>query len=88
MLAPTTEPPFRSDAPNPKGFRLDSSHDLQSLLERSVRNLQLSSVDVCVDEDCISLTGDVATWYEKQLAQETIRLLAPERQIRNLIAVG
>jgi hypothetical protein len=85
MVTTAAPSPERTDSHH--HYRLDAAHELQSLILRSVHSHLLTGVDVSVEADGVSLTGHVASWYEKQLAQETARSLAPERKIRNQLNV-
>lgn len=69
-------------------FRLDKTHELQSQLEIAVRRQLLNAVEVVVEEETIQLNGTVSSWYEKQLAQETVRANAAACRIRNALRVA
>ncbi|MFN8707144.1 MAG: BON domain-containing protein [Planctomyces sp.] len=68
-------------------FRVDGGHELQSLIQRTVHGQQLRDVAVRLENDQIELTGRVRSWYEKQLAQETVRSMAVAHKIFNQLEV-
>lgn len=68
-------------------FRVDGGHELQSLIQRTVHGQQLLDVAVRLENDQIELTGRVRSWYEKQLAQETVRSMAVAHKIFNQLEV-
>ena len=47
----------------------------------------LQNVSVTVHNETVTLAGTVATFYEKQLAQEIVRRVAGVRQVINLLNV-
>jgi hypothetical protein len=71
-----------------RGFRVDHAHELQTLIQRTVHSHLLNGVDVHVQEQGVRLTGNVSSWYEKQLAQETVRAVAPRHLIFNELKVS
>ncbi|MEZ6060419.1 MAG: BON domain-containing protein [Planctomycetaceae bacterium] len=69
-------------------LRVDPQHELQQMLRRTAVRLFGNAVDVSLNDDHVLLTGRVANWHEKQLAQETVRPQAMPRPIRNEIVVA
>ena len=69
-------------------FRIDDGHKLEQLVFRSIQRLQLFGVNVELQNDELVLSGAVNSWYEKQLAQESVRAVVPTLRIRNRISVG
>ena len=68
--------------------RFDREHKLERLVSKSIQRLQLFGVDVSLQEDDVVLSGRVYSWYEKQLAQESVRTMVPTLRIRNQIEVN
>ncbi len=68
--------------------RFDREHKLEQLVSKSIQRLQLFGVDVSLQEDDVVLSGRVYSWYEKQLAQESVRTMVPTLRIRNQIEVN
>lgn len=68
--------------------RFDREHKLEQLVSKSIQRLQLFGVDVSLQEDDVVLSGRVYSWYEKQLAQESVRTMVPTLRIRNQILVS
>lgn len=68
-------------------LRIDVDHTLQQLLLLSCRQHALQHVDVLVREHTVQLTGHVSSWYEKQLAQESVRSMVRSHRISNQIQV-
>jgi len=58
------------------------------LLLRGSRYISLRSLQVCVEEGVVTLTGQVGTFYEKQLAQESVRGEPAVRRVLNLVEVA
>jgi hypothetical protein len=56
-------------------------------LEKRLQSLMQFTLRAHVCEDLLQLFGTVATWHQKQLAQEIARDLAPEYRIRNELRV-
>jgi hypothetical protein len=49
---------------------------------------QLRSIDVTEDDDEVVLNGRVNSYFEKQLAQETVLPVLGPRRLRNLVIVS
>ena len=67
------------------------SHEEVHLAIRIERRLQcqmLRPIRVHICENELQLFGQVASWYEKQQAQETAREVAPIYRIRNELRVS
>jgi len=59
----------------------DSARDgLQRRLEASLRRL---AVECRIEEDAVTLSGIVASYYEKQLAQEIVMKLGRTLRVKN-----
>jgi len=67
--------------------RPDAQIQLAMRLERRLQCLMQLTVRAHICENQLQLFGRVASWYEKQQAQEIARELAPEYQIRNEVRV-
>jgi hypothetical protein len=48
---------------------------------------QLRRLMVCVSEEEVVITGQVSSFYMKQLAQETVRPTLGDRRLLNLVEV-
>ena len=57
-------------------------------LERRLQCQMLRPIRVHICENELQLFGHVASWYEKQQAQETAREVAPMYRIRNELRVS
>ena len=57
-------------------------------LERRLQCQMLRPIRVHICENELQLFGQVASWYEKQQAQETAREVAPMHRIRNELRVS
>ncbi len=68
--------------------------DQADVLERAVSAIARSPhlinkrIRVTVDGDCIRLQGTVGTFFEKQIAQETLRLVVAPLRIENDMVVS
>lgn len=68
----------------------DQSHlDIQLAiqLERRLQSQMLRSIRIHICGNEMQLFGQVASWHEKQQAQETARSIAPMYRIRNELRV-
>lgn len=72
-------------------YRIDEVHDLQYRVHFVLsRNPYLGGRAIqceIVDEDTVILKGCVKTYYQKQMAQESLRKLNGIRRIANELAV-
>lgn len=69
---------------------LDTSHDPLDGVRRALArapHIIAHLLDVTVEEDTVVLAGSVRTWYQKQVAQESVRHVEGVRRISNRIAV-
>lgn len=69
----------------------DRPHELREIVQAAInRNgyFAFSRVNAEVLDNNIILTGSVETYYQKQLAQETVRKVADSVNIENQIQVG
>ena len=71
-----------------KELRDDTNIQLAMRLERRLQCEMQLCIRVHVCEDQMQLLGTVASWYQKQQAQETARDVAPEYRIRNDLRVS
>lgn len=62
-------------------------HQVRTLLGQTLHAL-LRVIDVHAENRIITLTGRVATFYEKQLAQETVKHGPGVERVVNLVEVG
>ncbi len=60
---------------------------IEMLAGSSIRDLRQVHVQSCSDK-AIELSGSVRSYYHKQLAQETVRTVAPGTQVINRIEVS
>lgn len=58
------------------------------LLLLGTRYASLRSLQVCVEQGVVRLTGQVGTFYEKQLAQESVRGEPGVQGVVNLVEVA
>lgn len=70
-----------------KGQKTDRDIQLAIRLERRLQCEMQLLVRVHVCEEQLQLLGSVASWYQKQQAQEAAREAAPEYRIRNDLRV-
>ncbi len=68
--------------------RTDREIQLAILLERRLQCLMQLDVRIHICGEKLQMFGVVASWYQKQMAQEMARELAPELQIRNELRVS
>jgi hypothetical protein len=76
-----------SGTTSPRTFRIDARHHLQQMLEENALALLGRSVAVTVAEDAVVLAGQVNTWHEKQIVQESLRVMVGSRRIMNQLSV-
>jgi osmotically-inducible protein OsmY len=50
-------------------------------------HLAQKNVQLRVDGDCVKLSGNVATFFQKQMAQETLRSIVTPLRIENELIV-
>ena len=60
-----------------------AAHALKRSLHPALRHLHVEETD-----ECVIISGRVATYYLKQLAQETLMPMRGERQLVNRVSVG
>jgi len=60
-----------------------AAHALKRSLHPALRHLNVEET-----EECVIISGRVATYYLKQLAQETLMPMRGERQLVNRVSVG
>lgn len=71
----------------PRHQRVDLDSHLQDRMTSAVSDIADAAVRVQVFDDEVLLHGHVSCWHHKQWAQESIRLLAGYRLIRNNLDV-
>lgn len=81
----TTAPASISD--EPVKSRSHEDVHLAIRLERRLQCQMLRPIRVHICEHELQIFGQVASWYEKQQAQETAREFAPMHRIRNELRV-
>jgi osmotically-inducible protein OsmY len=74
-------------ASTPTESRCPSSIQLAMRLEGRLQGRMLSPIRVHLSENELQLFGIVASWHEKQQAQELAREVAPMYRIRNELRV-
>ena len=80
--------PTATTAPDmPVASRSHEDVHLAIRLERRLQCQMLRPIRVHICENELQLFGQVASWYEKQQAQETAREVAPMHRIRNELRV-
>lgn len=78
---------------HPDGQFTKKTHRDQVLEESVLKQLSESNrfsgteISVCVVRGEVVLRGEVSTWYRKQLAQETVLVIAKVQFVQNLITV-
>jgi len=77
-----------SSVPSPPVRRSGADIQLAIRVEKRLQHLMQLTFRVHICEDQLQLFGTVATWHQKQLAQEIARELAPEYRIRNELRVS
>ena len=73
--------------PVSKAVRVDTDHTVQDLMAAAVSRIS-SEVRVELRQHQVFLTGSTQSWYEKQLAQESLRSVSNSYVIRNDIIVA
>ena len=68
-------------------IRINTDHTVQELMVQAAARI---SAGICVGvlDQQVQLTGIVSSWHEKQLAQESLRSVSSDYQIRNELNVG
>ena len=70
-----------------RNLRLDTDHCVQELMGKAVARV-CREVDVRVRHNDVYLSGVTESWYEKQMAQESLRDVSAAYRIHNDIAVS
>lgn len=68
--------------------RFDPTHDAAVLMKSSIGRLISGTIRIDLESQRVLLSGDVASWYDKQLAQELIRPFVDSGRIENRIRVS
>ncbi|MEQ9409264.1 MAG: BON domain-containing protein [Fuerstiella sp.] len=68
-------------------LRVDPQHHTLELMQAAVASISAGRVKVRLSDEQVFLTGDVASWHQKQHAQECIRNLSSGRVICNSLEV-
>ncbi len=74
----------------PSHYMLHGPHSLADLVARRLNDERFwwsRDVEACVDNDEVRLTGRVRSYYQKQVAQESLRDLQGLRRIHNELCV-
>lgn len=69
---------------------IDSAHQLNDLVKLAISNSILEShqeIQFEIDQEQVLLTGTVSSYYQKQLAQESVSRVIGIRQIHNRLLV-
>ncbi len=69
---------------------IDSAHLLSDLVKLAISNSILEShqeIQFKIDQEQVLLTGIVSSYYQKQLAQESVSRVIGSRQINNRLLV-
>lgn len=69
--------------------RSDTTTETDRCLEvmRQLASVYVQDLKVRVDDDCVTLTGTVASWYGKQVATIAVRRLYPTLRVDNQLQV-
>jgi hypothetical protein len=78
----------RAVSPRVEIRRSDAEIQLAVRVEQRLQYLMYLSVRALICGNQLQLFGRVASWYQKQQAQEIAREMAPEYQIRNELRVS
>ncbi len=73
---------------SPSQFRVDPEHYLIQMMRRAMKPLRCRGLNIQLSGDVVSLTGNVDSWSDKQIAQESIREVSGARIIQNNLAVA
>lgn len=68
----------------------DHAHKLNELVQHAISKTNLTtsqSVQYQIEQQQVVLTGRVSSYYEKQLAQETVSRVEGVRQVHNCLLV-
>jgi hypothetical protein len=67
----------------------DTTTETDRCLEvmRQLASVFVQDLNVAVDDDSVSLTGHVGSWYGKQVATTAVRRLYPTHRIENKLQV-
>lgn len=80
---------MRTPSPLPQHY-CDQPHDLRELVQSALaRSFHFAGrgIQVAIDGDTVVLRGTVRTYYQKQIAQESVRLVQGISRIRNELEV-
>ena len=72
--------------PGSRTIRVDIDHTIQELMKSAVSRIS-REIRVKFRERQVQLSGSVQSWYEKQMAQESLRSVSRSYAIRNDIRV-
>ena len=76
-----------SQSPSPhvshRHFRIDTEHRVLEMMEQAIGHLRCASIKVELHDNAVLLTGNVASWSDKQIAQESIRGISGNWTIQN-----
>lgn len=71
-------------------MKVDQAEVLERAVSAIARNSHLNNkrIQITVDGDCVRLQGTVGTYFEKQIAQETLRTVVAPLRIQNDVEVN
>lgn len=94
LIAKTKKTTNTESNDSPSGGRL-STISAQTRLIQTVRlalrrsgHAELRNAEISADQQAVTISGRVPTFYLKQVAQELAKVAAPEHQIRNELDVN
>ena len=68
-------------------FRIDPEHQVMEMMRSALEHLKHCEVNIQFQQDAVYLTGEVGSWSDKQIAQESIRSILGHRRIENNLRV-
>lgn len=77
-------------SPMTQHISIDRAHQLNELISHAISQTSLASrqnVKYRVEQEQVYLTGIVSSYYEKQLAQESVSRIQGVRQVHNSLNV-
>jgi len=70
-----------------RAIRINTDHTVQEMMVQAATRIS-AGIRVRVLDQQVQLTGMVSSWHEKQLAQESLRSVSSDYQIRNELSVA
>ncbi|WP_298865614.1 BON domain-containing protein [uncultured Gimesia sp.] len=74
----------------PQHITIDHAHQLNELVQRAISNsirVSNQNVQYKIEQEQVILTGSVSSYYEKQVAQESVCRVKGVRQVHNQLIV-